>query len=235
MSRNDTSVNNNTPANTPSVFHNITLTEMILFLMLSSIAVLGTLYSQTLIFEAKLFRLHNSILNITESWYDFKETYDGIPGDYPFAKTQIDSSLINGDGDQQVDTKAEQSQLWHHLSFGLIRDASFHPTRARSQIDNGFGKPMEIRFGDYSINSHLLKGHKYTNTLLTGSNIPIKVLATLDLRYDDGKPLTGKIQIAKPYEDWTQDSINQCLNIQSNQYKNSAGTTQCNAIVLTLF
>lgn len=169
--------------------------------------------------QNKIFQLHYLLNQVHSAWYDFQEKYQGLPGDYPFVQSNIDSSLQNGNGNHLIDTDVERGQVWAHLAAaGFLTRLLNHPiTATRISTaeacpralcpDNGFGNGLLISARDQN-----------GNALFAGKGIELTTLASLDQQIDDGLPRTGKIQLAPQspvhcYEDqrYAQTDITDCL------------------------
>ena len=208
--------------------HGYAWTEILLGSLFLILLSLNSLRGYQLLQENKTVQLHYLLNQVRSAWYEFQEQYQGLPGDYAFAQSDIDSSLHNGNGNRFIDTDQERGQVWAHLAaVGLLKGLLAHPLAGGSVNttepcprtacpDNGFGQGLLISF--YAGNGQQATG---SNALMVGKGISLETLALLDQQIDDGLPKTGKIQLA------TESPID-CY--QDQQYAQTDITT-CQALV----
>jgi hypothetical protein len=188
-----------------------------LFLILLSV---NSLRGYQLLQENKIVQLHYLLNQISSAWYEFQDKYQGgLPGDFAFAQSSIDSSLQNGNGNRLIDTDMERGQVWAHLAAtGLLKGVMNHPITSTAVSstqpcpralcpDNGFGQGLLISARD-----------NHSNALFAGKGIELSTLALLDQQIDDGLPKSGKIQLTADssidcFEDqhYAQTDITHCL------------------------
>jgi hypothetical protein len=167
-------------------------TEIFLGLLFVVLLCSNAIRGYHLLQQNKAVQLHYQITQILAAWYDFKDKYHSLPGDYAFALSDIDSALRNGNGNGLIDSDQERGQVWAHLSAvallkkrfdGGDQNASQACPRSRCP-DNGVGQGFII--------SHYLP---MGNVLFTGKGIALTTLALLDQQIDDGLPHSGKVQL----------------------------------------
>ena len=182
-----------------------TLIEIAIVLVIIGLLLGGVLKGQELINTARVRALNNTVDGITAAWFSFQDRYRGFPGDYsqaavnlPGVTTAAAASVGNG----LVDTDEERAFVWTHLQAAGYITGSFdgenvsedtYSCKLSTCPDNGFGAGMNLSYTTQS--KGVLAGDAHE--LLTGSGIPVEVLAELDRKVDDGKPLSGAMQLGK--------------------------------------
>jgi hypothetical protein len=152
--------------------------------------------------RAKINLVVDRIAAITQATHAFKKNYNALPGDYAYASVHIDSSLINGNGNGQIDTDQERGQAWAHLRAAaflphLFVDGNSIPAEKvncsiKSCPNNTRRQGMVMTYGQSG-----LTFDSPGNELRMGDNLPIRTLAGLDAYFDDGNSKTGLVQLNK--------------------------------------
>ena len=199
-----------------------TLIEIAIVLVIIGLLLGGVLKGQELINTARVRALNNSVDGITAAWFSFQDRYRGFPGDYSQAAVNlpgVTTAAAANVGNGLVDTPEESGFVWQHLqAAGYITGSFDGATVAEDEYrcglttcpDNGFGAGMNLSYTTQS------KGLPATaadaHELITGSGIPVEVLAELDRKVDDGKPLAGAMQlgVGAAAPNWTTDESNGC-------------------------
>ncbi len=216
----------------------ITPTEITLILSLFGMLISSLIYGYQLITQAQLQRFSELISDTTHAWYAFKNQYKAMPGDFAYAQTHIDSLLTNGNGDHKINTEKERGQLWQHLNFSGLLDAYTDGKEVEKNefacnikrcLNNGYGHGINISYGRFSLQDDI-----ETNAILTGNGIPLRIFSLFDKQYDDGKPLSGKVQIAAPGKNWSEEGFNQCISDQQNRYATPSHRIKCSGVIYTL-
>ncbi len=184
-----------------------TLIEIAIVLVIIGLLLGGVLKGQELINTARVRALNNTVDGITAAWFSFQDRYRSFPGDYSQATVNLPDPtgvIVNGDGNGLVGSTAseaaERPNVWIHLaaagyitgSFdGLAVAVDSYRCSLATCPDNGFGAGMNLSYTTESKGAPAADAHE----LITGGGIPIEVLAELDRKVDDGRPLTGAMQL----------------------------------------
>jgi prepilin-type N-terminal cleavage/methylation domain-containing protein len=180
-----------------------TLIEIAIVLVIIGLLLGGVLKGQELINTARVRALNNSIDGITAAWFSFQDRYRGFPGDYSQAAVNLPgvvTAAAANAGNGLVDTDQERAFVWTHLQAAGYITGSFdgvdvaedeYRCDLTSCPDNGFGAGMNLSYTTQSKGAPAADAHE----LITGGGIPVEVLAELDRKVDDGRPLTGAMQL----------------------------------------
>jgi len=192
-----------------------TLIEIAIVLVIIGLLLGGVLKGQELINTARVRAVNNSVDGITAAWFSFQDRYRSFPGDYTQASVNLpdpNSTIANGNGNGLVDTDTERSNVWVQLQAAGYITGSFDGTDVvvdqyscpvATCPDNGFGSGMNLSYTTLSKGAPAANAHE----LITGAGIPVEVLAELDRKVDDGRPLTGAMQLGANGTGWlTADS-----------------------------
>lgn len=178
----------------------------LLLVMITSNAVRGYQLMQ----QSKAAHLHYQAEQMVAAWHEFYDRYQALPGDYAYAQTGIDSSLINGNGNGQIDTDIERGQVWAHLAAVGLLSGAFD------------GKPQSLaescpasRCPDTGFDQGFMLGYssELGNFLFAGRHIPIHILTELDQQIDDGKANQGKMRLDPACESPHYSSTKSCAVI----------------------
>ena len=74
--------------------------------------------------------------------------------------------------------------------------------------DNGFGTGMNLSHGTLVQTAGAVNAHE----LITGRGIPVKVLAELDRKVDDGAAVSGLMQVGVAGNNWVAAESAACIN-----------------------
>ena len=192
-----------------------TLVEIAIVLVIIGLLLGGVLKGQELISSAKVRSLNDKVTGFAAAWYGFHDRYRGVPGDYTAASTTILATLTNGGGDSLVNTNAERGQVWTHLAAsGLISGSYSGSTTGATYAcattlcpDNGYARGMQISYGN---EGQANVGN--ANELVSGSSIPVEILAELDRKIDDGNANSGLMQLGNGGGGWNTTASAACLS-----------------------
>ncbi|NOQ88401.1 MAG: prepilin-type N-terminal cleavage/methylation domain-containing protein [Gammaproteobacteria bacterium] len=192
-----------------------TLIEIAIVLVIIGLLLGGVLKGQELINTARVRALNNSVDGITAAWFSFQDRYRGFPGDYSQASVNlpgVTTAAAANAGNGLVDTDEERAFVWQHLQAAGYITGSYTGTAVAEDAyncnvttcpDNGFGSGMNLSYTTQSKGAPASNAHE----LITGSGIPVEVIAELDRKVDDGRPLTGAMQLGDDGTGWgTADS-----------------------------
>lgn len=202
-----------------------TLIEIAIVLVIIGLLLGGVLKGQELINTARVRALNNTVDGITAAWFSFQDRYRAFPGDYLDARSQVNLELSGvpvpgGDGGGQVATDAERGRVWTHLEAagyitggydGAIVAATEYQCSVVTCPDNGFGSGMNLSYGTLIQTALAVDAHE----LITGRGIPVKVLAELDRKVDDGAAVSGLMQVGIDGANWSGSAA--CINTPDYQ------------------
>lgn len=174
-----------------------TLVEVALVLVVVGLILGGLLKGQALIDNARVRSMATQIDNVSAAWYGFVDRYRSLPGDFEAADTRIAAGMGNGDGDGRIDTAQEAALVWQHLSTTGFVAGNFDgdgdnlglgdTVCANSTCpQNPYGGFMKIANAD---------GGNGSLQLITGANVPSRVLMQLDTKLDDGNADSGRFRV----------------------------------------
>lgn len=183
-----------------------TLIEMAIVLVIVGLLLGGVLKGQELITSARVRNLISQQDGIKAAYFGFQDRYRALPGDYAQATININGATRNGNGNGQVELAAtpvngsapeEYILAWEHLSRSGFINGSY--TFAASVADTTTPK------NPYSAHLQLIYDNNYgtgtpaaRHNLKTGNQVPVNILAEVDLKIDDGNPYGGTFQFS-PY------------------------------------
>ena len=229
-----------------------TLIEITIVLVIIGLLVGGILKGRELINSARVRNLTNLNVGIQTAYYGFIDRYRQIPGDMPVAEAQTaigDSSIDvggNGDGQINVNSYAEVSALWVHLSrAGFLQgdfqggavNAASYKSSSIAPINPFNGYMLLGRSRDYSTTTGKPKvGNPIRLGLILGNNIPVSIARELDVKIDDSKPLTGALRFTGTTTidyDGVSSAGELCMVSETTNAYHAIGDAQnCNLIYL---
>ena len=180
-----------------------TLVELAIVLIIIGLIVGGVLKGQDLIESAQLKSVMVQVNNSRTATSTFLDKYDAYPGDFDSAKAQIDTSLTNGNQNGIVDgsgLNGESLQFWRHLSkanmLSGIEGTGATIGSGAPETKAGGGLTIE-RFTLNGVTTHWFRlgdgknANRNTDAVLTPSQA-----RSIDVKSDDGNPVTGVVQSA---------------------------------------
>jgi len=183
-----------------------TLVELAVVLAVVGLILGGVFKGQSLVDGARVRAMAGEMSGIRAAWSGFQDRYRSIPGDFAAAPSQIDSATTPGNGNGRIDAARERAGVWQQLALaGFIAGAyDGRPASAGSADDvacaagtcpkNPFNGFYKIGFGAQAAGAS-----GAAHELFTGGGIPVGVLADLDRRLDDGRPLGGRFRVHRAY------------------------------------
>ena len=172
--------------------------------------------------------MNNTVDGITAAWFSFQDRYRSFPGDYLSASSQVNlpGAPIGGDGNGLVNTDSERALVWVHLEAAGYLTGGYTNTGATVADDayncppticpdNGFGSGMNLSYG-----ALVQTGAANAHELISGSGIPVEVIAELDRKVDDGSPDSGAMQLGKAGTGWEGTDMALCITGTNYQLQN---------------
>ena len=221
-----------------------TLVELSIVLVIIGLMVGGALVATDLKRSAELSALISDFTKYEKAFRSFEEMYNSKPGDMSDASDYwaacIDdptepTNTCNGDGDMVINAKGEGFRAWQHLSLANLIEGDytgFYATGADA-IDPDENLPESVitpglyYFFEDSTTRHIGFGQRDSNT--TDDSWPYEVMLSpqelyrFDLKFDDGKPNSGKITAN---EGWQVARV--CRNVATNSYQSTVEVVSLN-------
>ncbi|MDA0782667.1 MAG: type II secretion system protein [Rickettsiales bacterium] len=181
--------------------------------------------------------------NINSAVTEFKDIYNGYPGDMFDAEDKLGSTETNsGNGNNAIEASAtgtidgtagavnEQTLFWQHLAISGLIEGSYDGATEfmKAPISKGIYTVSKTSTGGLLI---LLERAR---TIVTG--LPRGILTTkqsweIDTKFDDGIPTTGVIQAQDGDGETAQDCVNTTTTPASYKLSNT-GEAPCVLIFL---
>lgn len=190
-----------------------TLIEIAIVLVIIGLLLGGVLKGQELITSARVRNLISQQDGFKAAYFAFQDRYRALPGDYAQATTNIIGATQNGNGNGQIEggaTLNESILAWEHLSrAGFINGSYTYAATANdaSAPKNPYSSYLQLAYD----NSYGAGTQTVRHNLKTGSQIPVNILAEVDLKIDDGDPLGGAFQFSA-YSAGTAPAAANCYN-----------------------
>ena len=238
-----------------------TLVEIAIVLVVIGLLLGGILKGQQLINSARVRNLADQNTSIQAAYYGFIDRFRNLPGDMKAADactnigSDIDStgcaasnSVIGGDGNGRIDTIAEASAVWAHLSVagflnGVYKGSTTTAATYLTGVATGDIPPNAFQGPILLAHSSAYKPTATAVTRLTysfGGNIPVPILRDLDQKLDDGAATTGVMRSAVSAGDSSTDTfagivqydqtVAECIN--GTAWNVDSANQNCNGIFL---
>nr|VFJ74315.1 MAG: prepilin-type N-terminal cleavage/methylation domain-containing protein [Candidatus Kentron sp. FW] len=225
-----------------------TLVEIAIVLVVIGLLLGGILKGQELINSARARSLADKATGIQTAYYGFFDRYRAIPGDMTAATATSAIGVTissGGDANGRLDNPAnapwvEPNALWEQLSkarfiAGNHAGGSTAPNAGNNVAPlNPFNQPMMVgRTDDYMGTASSAVGLN----IVLGRGIPVDIAREVDIKMDDGKPLTGTMRIAVDKDAvfgtvGQSDSQTACQIQASNTYNVQGNSQDCNLVYL---
>ena len=194
-----------------------TLVEIAIVLVIIGLLLGGILKGQELITSARVRNIADQNSGVQAAYYGFIDRYRQVPGDMDGARacqaignslTGCPSSGVGGNGNGMLDEGSTQgwteaSALWAQLSAaGFIQgayqggatDETSYKATTVAPINAFNGYLLLSRSNDYQDNN---SSTSVRLGLVLGNQIPVNVMRELDVKVDDGNPMTGVLRVTK--------------------------------------
>ncbi|MBX2839692.1 MAG: prepilin-type N-terminal cleavage/methylation domain-containing protein [Gammaproteobacteria bacterium] len=184
-----------------------TLVELAIVLVIVGLLLGGIFKGQSLIDSARVRSMATDVSGIRTAWYGFQDRYRAIPGDFPSAPTQIDSSAQPGNGNGKIDASVERAAVWQQLSLAGFIDGQYDG----SQNDSGTATDVACRsttcpqnpfngFYKISYSAQAADVDSPAHEIFTGEQIPVSIISQLDAKLDDGLPNSGRFRVHRSFQ-----------------------------------
>lgn len=225
-----------------------TLVEIAIVLVIVGLLLGGILKGQELINSARVRSLADKAIGAQAAYYGFLDRYRAVPGDMTAsaATSAIGVTVSSGgDANGQLDNPAgtpwtEPNALWEQLSkagfvAGNYVGGSVMPNSGNNVAPlNPFNQPMVV---GHSADYMGLATTSIRLNVVLGRGIPVDVAREVDIKMDDGQPLTGAVRIAVDsgaiFGTVGQSDAKTACEVQSSNTYNIKGNSQdCNLVYL---
>jgi len=202
-----------------------TLVEIAIVLVVIGLLLGGILKGQQLINSARVRNLADQNTSIQAAYYGFIDRFRNLPGDMlpADACTNIGSDVdtacgstptIGGDGNGRIDSIAEASAVWAHLSVagflnGVYRGSVTTAATYLTGVSTGDIPPNAFQGPILLAHSSAYKNAAGVTRLAYsfGGNIPVPILRDLDQKLDDGAAGTGVMRSSTSVTDGSTDTF----------------------------
>lgn len=187
-----------------------TLVELAIALMVIGLLIGGVLKGQELIENARLTRIVTDLNGFDTAVMIFRNSYNALPGDMknpqrlPNCSTAPCSTVVaTNTGNGRIDTYAESANFWQHLDrAGMLHNVNTDTS------DHFYASPQSPIGGHYQVyyvnttnpaepDDPWLHRYMINDPATSYARIGAKRAAQIDMKIDDGKPLTGKTRLLR--------------------------------------
>lgn len=191
------------------------LVEMAIVLIIIGLLIGGVLIGKDILENGRILSTYRQIASYNAAVNTFRAAYGVLPGDMKNPSDRLSRCTtakcnVGGNGNAMIgdanayDTSEENNTFWLHLNAaGLVEDVDRTMTWSSNNIPNTLPRtPLKsniyIQYTNIAADSFWLQGlygHQWVLLKIPGpeSVIPLPVIAKMDIKYDDGKPWTGKM------------------------------------------
>ncbi|MBT6276112.1 MAG: prepilin-type N-terminal cleavage/methylation domain-containing protein, partial [Chromatiales bacterium] len=185
-----------------------TLVEIAIVLVIIGLLLGGIIQGQQLINSARVKNLAETNSGVQAAYFGFIDRYRQVPGDMPvaIATNAIGVTITgggNGDGRLTNDPGGaaydEQNAAWEHLSKSGFIQGSYAGTSATTpnfsnnlSPVNAFNNPMVLGLTPDYFDTQTTPPARLH--LIIGRGIPVGILRELDVKVDDGNPISGVLR-----------------------------------------
>ncbi|MFO1205317.1 MAG: prepilin-type N-terminal cleavage/methylation domain-containing protein [Burkholderiales bacterium] len=173
-----------------------TLVELAIVLVVLGLLVGAVMKGQELIAGARVHNLIAMQTGIKAAFFGFQDRYRAFPGDYRGATQNILGAAGDGNGNGRVEASGsplETLLVWDHLSKTGMLNYAFNAASASSHAlattpANAYGGFFDLAYD----NAYLDLGAPASrHNLKTGGQLPVRMLAEVDRKIDDGSAARG--------------------------------------------
>lgn len=184
------------------------LIEISISLIVIGLILGGAIKGWELIERARVNALVEQVNAIRMSITSFYDKYNYLPGDFPFASTQIKSGLVDGNGNSVIDgdplnTSSKAYNVWQHLSAAGFMESVGHITGGTASFGNGApaakvgGGFSLIHKEDPQMAGHWLLLGKENGVKGNGPLLSPKKALEIAKKFDSQNPLEGAVRAEK--------------------------------------
>jgi prepilin-type N-terminal cleavage/methylation domain-containing protein len=188
-----------------------TLIEMAIVLVIIGLLIGGVLAGQQLIQSARVRNLISQQDGVKAAFFGFQDRYRALPGDYAAAGANINcvGGCFNGDGNGRIDPvldtvgSFEPILAWSHLTAAGFMNGSYTMATSGTTAPapdnnptNPYSSYLQIVYDGVYGTGTVATPIATKHNLKTGTQVPVEILAEVDRKIDDGKPLAGAFQFS---------------------------------------
>jgi hypothetical protein len=168
----------------------------------------AVLKGQELVTSARIRSLISHQDGVRAAYFGFLDRFRALPGDYSLATSNIAGATVNGDGNHQIQSIVlsgctpgpgcidEHIAVWEHLSrAGFINGLYTYnavPENPASVPTNPYTRYVQVIDDNvYGTGSGAMR-----HNIKTGNRVPSDILAEIDRKIDDGRPVAGVFQFS---------------------------------------
>ncbi|MBU0594346.1 MAG: prepilin-type N-terminal cleavage/methylation domain-containing protein [Gammaproteobacteria bacterium] len=186
------------PFKLKSTQQGFSLLETSIVLVIIGLLLGGALKGQELITTAQVKNLISQQEGIKVAYLGFLDRYRKLPGDYASASVNIQGVAPNANGNNDGRIHAEEAiMVWDHLSHAGFINGSYvySPSMVNDTTTpkNSYARYLQLIYDD--VYSDPVTATVQLN-LKTGNQIPVRVLAEVDRKIDDGYPQSGAFRFS---------------------------------------
>lgn len=228
-----------------------TLVEIAIVLVVIGLLLGGVLKGQELIASARVRGMADQQAGIQAAYFGFQDRYRAVPGDmFEDDAEQAIGQTVNlgnanaGDSDGQLSAPGSWRELngvWEHLSKAGFIKGSYPGTGTPDPASNpptSNDAPINVFNGVLILARH--DGYEDTATaadrlvLHMGRHVPVDIARELDVKMDDGRPLTGVLRnsVAGANEWESVDGGVACVDATNNEWLVANDGQNCNPVSL---
>jgi prepilin-type N-terminal cleavage/methylation domain-containing protein len=213
-----------------------TLIEISIVLVIIGLILGGALKGQELIQTAKVRSTINQLDGVKAAYYAFQDRYRALPGDYRDAPVNLPAppagtTVLAGNGNGSINTNRERGQVWLQLGVAGFLTGEFSGAGVAANwncpidrcLPNPFSGTMMISFGSEAGGTGA-----QSHELWTGDQIPVKVVAEIDRKIDDGLPRSGGFQAGGSL------NFNGCTTATAYRVNIANPQTNCGGVIVGL-
>jgi prepilin-type N-terminal cleavage/methylation domain-containing protein len=222
-----------------------TLIEIAIVLVIIGLLLGGILKGQELITSARVRNMADQGNGVQAAYYGFVDRFRNLPGDWPLIQAQqaiptLTAGSVNGNGNGRIDSIDwnEPSLVWEHLQRAGFIGGFYQATGQAPNFDtdaprNAFnGWIVLSHSADYQSQGQQLPTIRLNLNL--GRNVPVSVIRELDVKVDDGRPLTGAFRAAPITTTLAGVPVSQanCMDMANNAWSIAADSQDCAGVLL---
>ena len=223
-----------------------TLLDIVLVLVIAGLLVQAVIYGQSLVEAARVQALVAQQGAVTAALLAFQDRFRAWPGDYGNTQAAIDCEGSpcpggNDNGIVEAESSNEDIIAWTQLSATGFLSEYFRIESPTTMTPSPANTPRNVFGGYLHIGSDALWGTS-TNAanklnVKAGNYVPVEVLAEIDRRIDDGRPVTGSFQFSTysaGYEEPPITGENRCISADATDasWNVSGQQSNCGAVSL---
>jgi len=215
-------------------------------MVISGLLVQAVIYGQNLIETARVQALVAQQSAVTAALLAFQDRFRAWPGDYGNTQATIHcegAPCPGGNDNGLIETGARNEDIiaWTQLSAAGFLTEHYRMESPDTALPSPANTPRNVFGGYLHIGSDALWGssRNAANRLnaKAGNHVPVEVLAEIDRRIDDGRPLTGSFQFSSYSAGYDEPPItgdSRCISTDAAEatWNVSGQQSNCGAVSL---